>query len=124
MKKIWGSDLPTDGKKFLWWVLQDGLFTGSRARRIGKRDEIYGFCKIVVESVLHIFSTCCKARVSWDSTTCYHDKNTGVGASMVDGSLVGLLDGALASRPVVVACLSMISQMVWELWLIRNNLVF
>lgn len=109
MGKIWGSDLPTDGKTFLWRVIQHGIFTGNRARRIGKSDGICGFRKIAAELVPHIFSTHCKARMSWDSTTRFHDRNARAGASIVNGSLVGLLDGALASRPVAVAHLFVIS---------------
>lgn len=47
-----------------------------------------------------------------------------MGVSIVDRSLVGLLDGDLVSRLVAIARLFVISQTVWELWLIKNNQVF
>lgn len=31
--------------------------------------------------------------------TCYHDRSVGAGATIIHGSLVGLIDGALAARP-------------------------
>lgn len=124
MGKIWSSDLPTDGKTFLWRVLNDSLFTGSRAKRIGKSNCICGYCKVGAETVHHIFSKCRKAIDAWDSTARYHDRNADSGAIIVEYSLLVLIDSALAARPEAVARLFVISQAIWEFWLIMNTQVF
>lgn len=109
MGKVWGSDFPTDGKTFMWRVLKCSLFIGSRARWIGKSNGMSRYCKVDENLVLHIFSKYRKAMDYWNSKTYYHNTGARLGATIVDGFLVGLVVRALIARPEEIARLFVIS---------------
>lgn len=123
-KKIWDSDLTTTGKTFLRQVLKNALLIGMRARRIGKEDGICGYCNQGLKSVRHIFFNCPKAILSWNGTTNFHDPESSGLTVLAARDLIDMVDGALPTRPMSVALLFLIHQMLWELWLVRNRMVF
>lgn len=69
--KIWASNLMTLGKNFLRKILKIALFSGSRARRIGKGFGLCEYCKQSMEFVKHTFFDCPKAAQSWNNTANY-----------------------------------------------------
>lgn len=58
------------------------------------------------------------------SIVCFHGPNPN--AKMILGfvSLIDLINGALALRPLAVAKLFVIHQTLWEMWKSKNQLVF
>lgn len=107
-KKLWASDLPTDGKTFIWQILKIGLFTGARAKTIGKGDGFCEYCLCGVESVPHTFFDCIRAKHCWNSTAQYHSKGSNAKKTLDSFSLISLIDGALIPRPREVAELFLI----------------
>jgi hypothetical protein len=62
---LWQSDLTTKGKVFLWRVLAQGLFTGSKALTIWIGDEYCLACPGTVQTIPHMFHPCPHARTVW-----------------------------------------------------------
>lgn len=91
---------------------------------MGKGDGVYKDCKVGLELVKHIFFDCPKAIVSWRGTANFHDLASLRLTVLAAGNLINLIDGALPIHPLLVAHLFIIHQMLWEIWLICNRMVF
>jgi hypothetical protein len=55
---LWQSNLTTTAKVFLWRILAQGLFTGSRAITIKIGDGRCLACPGIVKTIPHLFATC------------------------------------------------------------------
>jgi hypothetical protein len=62
---LWTSDLTTKGKVFLWRVISQGLFTGSRALKIPIGDGCCLQCPGIIETIPHTFQNCTRSHSNW-----------------------------------------------------------
>lgn len=123
-KKLWASDLPMEGKTFIWQILKIGLFSRARAKTIGKSDGLCNYYLFGVETVGHIFFDFIRAQHYWNSTTRYYAKHLDDKTTMDSPSLIAMIDGALAPCPQEVSKPFVIHQTLREMWITKNLLVF
>lgn len=116
---VWSSDLSLKAKTFIWRVLAQGLFSGTRALKIGKGNGLCILCS-TQESIPHIFFDCCHAKMCWRRSA------EGFG-NLLDWpwrlplDICDLLAGKTL-RHTIRAYLFYHS--LWAIWLGRNNQTF
>lgn len=117
---IWISDLSLKANTFLWTMLAQGLFSGTRALKIGISNGECLLCAPSLESIPHIFFNCIHARCCWTlGTTCFG----GALASLWSEPLAvfGLISGKTPSHLIR---LFLFFHIAWQIWLSRNEQTF
>jgi hypothetical protein len=64
---LWSLDLSTREIIFIWRILAKGLFTGACAILMGHHDTNCKVCPSELETIPHLFETCCHVRHSWQA---------------------------------------------------------
>jgi hypothetical protein len=119
---LWQSDLTTKAKVFVWRVLAQGLFTGSRAITIRIGDGCCSECPGTVETIPHLFASCPYAKSIWK--LCWpllYGRNL---SSNISPNLFKMIQEQLRKQSASTARLFLLYQSIWHLWLGRNAKLF
>jgi hypothetical protein len=119
---LWQSNLTTTAKVFLWRILAQGLFTGSRAITIKIGDGRCLACPGIVKTIPHLFATCPYARSIWQQ--CWPFLYGRGLSSTIHPNLFQMIKDQLHHNPASIARLFLLYQSTWHLWLGRNALLF
>jgi hypothetical protein len=119
---LWQSDLTTKGKVFLWRVLAQSFFTGSRALTIRIGDGCCLACPGTVETIPHLFHSCPHARTVW--AHCWPLLYGRALPSALVPNLFYLIKDQLRQQSASTAWLFLLYQSTWLLWLGQNAMLF
>lgn len=120
LRSLWTSDLSLNAKTFIWRILAQGLFSGTRALRIGKSNGECQLCAPSMESVPHIFFDCSHARRCWVlGTTCFGGALSWPWSEPL--ASFGLISGKTHKHSIR---LFFFYHIIWQIWLGRNEQTF